>query len=252
MSKWFIHDSERRIPPLEYEEHLGRLGGYNRFGEPNFKLAWGQTHTDVIYGQMHDSYRGRHTTLMFHNVPAWHLLEWKPPETFGTPEMWYGLTWNSDDLLHVLGDYPRRGFYLPCPFNLYVKRIIAGTPYTDPQTGDSYIRGERLEIDAMPLAYWVLDLLIPNIIKEREKTYMQKQFAVRCQLEKERQDWRKKVEAAYKNAAPAFGGADFDKSVNRERMLARIAAMKFPVSAEQAARRLGRGHSVRPIRKSGK
>lgn len=245
MSGWFLSGPERRVAPAEYEEHLGRLGGYNRFGEPNFRLAWGQTYTDVIWGQMHGGARGQHTTLMFHDIPAWHLLEWKPPETFGTPEMWYGLTWNNDDMLHILGDYPRRGFYLACPFNLYVKKIIPGTPYTDPETGFSEICGERLEIDAMPLAYWVLDLLVPNILKERQKTYMQKQFAVRVAKEKEKQAWREKVKDAYRDASPAFKGNDFDKSQNRERMLAKIAAMKFPVTAEQVARKLGRGHNVR-------
>jgi hypothetical protein len=155
-------------------------------------------------------------------------------------------------MLHLLGDYPRRGVYFPCPFNLYVKRIVPGAPWTDPKTGYSEIRGERLEIDAMPLAYWVLDLLIPNILKEKQKTYLEKQFAVRCQQEKEKQAWRNKVMDLYRDASPAFGGADFSKSENRERMLAKMAAMRFPVTADQASRRLGRGHSVRPLRNSGK
>jgi len=241
---WTISGSERRRCPPEYQEHLNRLGGFNRFGEPNFLLVWGQTHTDTIYGQMHDGKRGQHVILMFHDIPAWHLLQWKPPENFGTAEMWYAMTWNEDDLLHILGNYPSRGVYMACPFNLYVKKIIKGDVVTNPD-GSKEIRGERLEIEAMPLSFWILDLLVPNILKERDKTYLEKQFAVRAQMERERKAWRDKAMDAYRNASPAFGGNDFDKSQNRERMLAELKAKRFPVTAEEAARRLGRGHTVR-------
>jgi hypothetical protein len=241
---WTLPRGERRKCPPEYQEHVNRLGGLNRFGEPNFLLVWGQTHTDVIYGQMQDGKRGQHTVLMFHDIPAWHLLQWKPPELFGTAQAWYAMTWQPDDELHILGDYPIRGVYLPCPFNLYVKRVVGGTVQENPD-GSKEISGERLEFDAMPLSFWLLDLLIPNILKERGKTYMEKQFTVRAQQEKQRQAWRNKVMDAYRDASPAFGGKDFDKSENRERMLAEMKSKRFPLTAEQVARRLGRGHVVR-------
>lgn len=225
---WAITGSERRLCPPEYQEHLNRLGGLNRYGEPNFKLVWGQTQTDVIFGQMEDGSRGQHIILQFHDIPAWHLMCWKPPETFGSPEMWYAMTWDEETHLHTLGDYPRRGFYIPAPFSLYVKRIENGI----------------LEIDAMPLNFFILDLVVPNLIKSQEMTYYQKKLAADTMAEAERRAARNQALDAYKNAGPAFGGADFDKSQNRGRMLDRIRAQRFPLSAEDVKRWMGTGHVV--------
>lgn len=229
--RWSITGSERRLCPPEYQEHLNKIGGLNRYGEPNFKLVWGQTYTDRFYGQMQGGSRGRHEVLMFHDIPAWHLLEWKPPEAFGGPELWFAMTWDKEAHVHALGDYPKRGFYVPCKFRMYVKTIVAG----------------RLIIDAMPLAFWVLDLLVPNILRDRDMTLYQKRIAARELREKESKAWRDKVTDLYLDAQPAFGGQDFDKSANRDRMMKEIQARGFPVSAEAIKSKLGSGHRTRKM-----
>ena len=242
MSGWHILGHERLKPPREYQEHLNAIGGLNRFGEPNFILVWGQTETQTIYGDMQGVGRGRHTILEFGGVPAWHIKEWKPPETFGTPQMWYTLTWDAESDKHALGEYPWRGLYVPCSFNLYVKRVIGGGVEYDPKTGQVVEKPSRLEIDAMPLAHWVLDLLIPNVRKAREQTHLQKKLAIDARMEAEKKERLRQGYDAYLNAQPAFGGAAGTYESNRNAWMQRIkekqAGMKL--TADQVG--FGPGH----------
>lgn len=85
--------TDRKLPP-EIEELILRSGGTNPYGEPNFKIVWGESHvTRTGFGDM------RLTP-----IPAWVLLQWKPAEAFGSPESWD---------YEALGAYPHRGMYYP-------------------------------------------------------------------------------------------------------------------------------------------
>ena len=243
MSGWFLGEQERRQCPPEYQEHINAIGGFNRFGEPNFLMVWGQTQTQAIYGQMEGGTRGRHDILQFGGIPAWHIMEWKPPETFGTPFSWYGMTWDEEAQVHALGEYPWRGLYIPAPFNLYVKRIEGGGIYYDAK-GNVVEKPSKLIIDAMPLAHWVLDLIVPNIRKSLEMTHAQKVQIIKQRDEAEKAAWRNRVRDAYIDAAPAWGGGASSKESNREAWMARLkekqAGMHF--SAEDVRKSLGSGH----------
>lgn len=238
---WIITGHERRRPPEIYQNYLTRLGGKNRYGKPNFILAWGQTRTQQIYSVDNNGRRGQHTILEFGGVPAWHILEWKPPETFGTPAMWYTLTWDPEQNTHTLGEYPWRGLYLPVSFNLYVKRVIGG--------GTRYVNGEvvelpsRLEIDALPLNFYILDMLIPSIKKAQELTHFQKKLAIEMRDQAAKVAAAKRAHDAYVDASPAFGGNAFSKESNREaweqRLKEKAAGMRL--RAQDVIRYLGRG-----------
>lgn len=242
-ANWYAGEQERRLVPEEYQEHMNEIGGFNRFGDPNFVLVWGQTATEVIYGQMADGKRGRHEVMQFSGVPAWHMLQWKPPETFGTPEIWYRMTWDPVDEVHALGEFPYRGLLFPCTFNLYVKRIEGGGIYYDTK-GRVVEKPTKLTIDAMPLAHWVLDLLIPNIRKSLEMTHAQKVLVIEQRDAAAKEAGRKRAMDAYMDAAPAWGGAASSKESNREAWMQRIKekqrGMKF--TAGQVQELLGRGH----------
>lgn len=243
MSGWVTGEHERRLCPPEYQEHIDAIGGVNRFGESNFRLVWGQTETQLVYGQMEGGSKGQHTILQFGGVPAWHVIEWKPPETFGTPAIWYRMTWDPVAEVHSLGEYPWRGLYIPCTFNLYVKRIEGGGIYYD-KKGRVVEKPTKLTIDAMPLAHWVLDLIIPNIRKALEQTHFQKKQAILARDAAEKEAFRKRATDAYMDASPAWGGKASSKESNREAWMQRLkekqAGMKF--TAEQVQEILGRGH----------
>lgn len=241
---WHIPGDERLRPPPRYQAHLTRLGGKNRFGDPNFIIVWGQTRVQTIYGQMAGGTRGQHQILEFGGVPAWHIMQWEAPELLGTARAWYILTWDEEAQTHALGDFPWRGIYIPTSFNLYVKRVVGGGTEYDRKTGRVIEKPSRLEIDAMPLAHWVLDLLIPNVMKAREMNYELKKKMIREQLEAQKKERLRIGEDAYLDASPAFGGKAGTYESNREAWMKRLAekqaAMKL--SARDIARLLGTGH----------
>lgn len=85
--------TERKLPP-EIEELILRSGGTNLYGEPNFKIVWGENYvTRTGFGDMR-----------LFPIPAWVLLQWEPAEKWGNPESWD---------YQVLGDFPHRGMYNP-------------------------------------------------------------------------------------------------------------------------------------------
>ena len=243
---WYIVDHERRLCPPEYQEHITAIGGKNRFDEPNFIIVWGQTRTQTIYGQMEGpgGGRGQHTILEFGGIPAWHVMEWKPPETFGTAFQWYRMTWDVESDRHALGDYPWRGLYIPCSFNLYVKRVLGGGHRYD-KDGNVVELPTRLEIDALPLNFYILDMLIPNVRKALEMTFLQKKMAIEARDRADQEAFRKRATDAYLNAAPAFGGVAGTYESNREAWMARLKEKQrgMKLTADQIRQQLGRGHS---------
>jgi hypothetical protein len=87
---------ERFETPKNYEEFLKKKGGTNLFGEPRFILIWGKS----------PLYRlGIPETFIAPYLDAWCLAEWKPAETFGSPETWDSNFWKYP--------YPNRGLYIP-------------------------------------------------------------------------------------------------------------------------------------------
>ena len=163
---WYLTGHERRLTPPEYQEHLNQIGGLNRLGDPNFRIVWGQTPIETVYGVNVDGKKGAHIKYVHDGIPAWFVEVWKPPECFGTAELWYAITWDWEVDKPTLGEYPWRGVYMPASFNLYVKKIVDGV----------------LTFDAMPLNHYILDLLIPNLIKSQDETLEQKKAAMRNQI----------------------------------------------------------------------
>jgi hypothetical protein len=240
---WRIVDQERRLVPREYQEYIAAIGGLNRFGQPNFRLAWGQTETQIIYGQMQGGGRGAHTILQFGGIPAWHMLEWKPPETFGTAFQWYTLTWDPSENTHALGEYPWRGLYIPCSFNLYVKKIHGGGMRYDAK-GNVVDLPTRLEIDALPLNFYILDLLVPNVRKALEQTHGQKKLAIEARMAAEKKARLQQGYDAYLDAAPAWGGKASSKESNREAWMQRLAEKQrgMRLTANDVRSVVGSGH----------
>ena len=216
--------TDRRCPPA-YADFLVRIGGRNPFGEPNFRLIWGETATKKIWGQKTNGYCGQHVQLAY-GVSGWILEEWKPPECMGvTPEQWYEQSWQPDAQLHILGDFPFRGYYSPC-IHLYAQ----------------HWEGEKLITEPQELNYNVLTMLVPAIFQARAMTFRQKQTFIRRQMEREQREANRVAKDAYLDAGPAFGGNDFDRSVNRERMIRSMSRVADARTAAAVIARMGRGH----------
>lgn len=245
---WILPSFEKLQCPPEYQAHVTAIGGLNRFGFSNFRLVWGQTETEFVWGVDANGKKGQHIVFKHGGIPAWFMESWKPPECFGTPELWYAMSWDGET--HTLGEYPWRGLYVPCPFNLYTKKIVGGgTRYGVPDAhGHCQIIEDpvRMEVDAMPLAFWVLDLLIPNMMKEIDTTTEQRRVAMANRKAAELAAFRARAMEAYIDATPAFGGNDFSGASNRQAWMQRIKEKQagLKLSAEDVRKILGKGHKV--------
>lgn len=225
---WLIPGMERIEPAREYVEHINYVGGLNRFNQPNFKIVWGQNETDVVYGSDENGRTGRHIILKHGGVPAWFIDCWKPPECFGTPEVWYALTWDWELDVPKIGEYPSRGLYMPAPFNLFVKKV----------------ENNVLTFDAMPMTHWLIDLLVPNLLKEQESTFLQRKTAIQNRMLAERQRAAQIAFDCYLDARPAFGGAAGTYESNRERWMQRVKEKQanMRISRDQIVSKMGLGH----------
>ncbi|MBA0087204.1 MAG: hypothetical protein HRJ53_19650 [Acidobacteria bacterium Pan2503] len=226
---WTIPGAEKRFPAREYVEHVNRIGGFNRYGEPNFRLVWGQNEVDLVYGVGPDGRKGQHFIPKHGNIPAWFIDCWKPPEII-SPEVWYAITWDWEADAPGIGKYPERGMYVPAPFNLFVRSF----------------NGDRMTIDAMPLTHWVIDLFVPNLLKEQESTYFQRKTAIEQRIAAERDRAARQAYDVYINAGLAFAGRAGTHESNHERWEQRIREKQagMRISRDEIVRRKGLGHRV--------
>jgi hypothetical protein len=116
---------ERHEAPAEVARELALAGGYNRFGEPNYRAVWGWTRLDWIGGKWEDrDAEGRllREVVELRREPKyaphdrWHIEKWMPPEHYGSPAQWQAQT---GEFVHgrrvaALGPYPERGDYEHC------------------------------------------------------------------------------------------------------------------------------------------
>ena len=116
---------ETHETPETVAHRLQQAGGINRFGEPNYRAVWGWNRLAWIGGKFED--RDEHGALLRERVelrqepkyPAvnrWHIERWLPPETYGSPRIWYAQTIERENGISIpaLGPYPSRGEYEHC------------------------------------------------------------------------------------------------------------------------------------------
>jgi hypothetical protein len=116
---------ETHEAPPEIQRRIARAGGYNRFGEPNFRVVWGWSRLSWIGGRWTD--RDAHGNVLREQIELryvpkyiphdrWHIERWMPPESYGSPETWSSATLETADGIRVpaLGPFPRRGEYEHC------------------------------------------------------------------------------------------------------------------------------------------
>ena len=174
-------------------ERLARAGGWNRFGEPNFRVVWGWSRLEWIGGRWTD--RDAHGNVIrevieLRRVPKyfshdrWHLERWLPPETYGSPEMWNALTLEREDGIFIpaLGPYPSRGEYEHC-FTL------------------SGPRGEFLPLDAA-----ACDTIVRAIEWARRQPRHSARLALDARESRRDRAWDSRADAVLDDAGRAFHG----------------------------------------------
>lgn len=197
--------TEHKFAPPAVEARIARAGGWNRLGQPNFRVVWGWSRPSLFGGKWEEwdldaSGRVRSTTAVqvsygYRWLPkyepwfCWHLERWMPPEHFGTPASWYARYRTVEDgrEFYELGPYPHRGEYEHC------------FPILDRHKPD-------LPIELTPS---LIDYVVAAIEYSRQvvgKDPVKNLEALRAREARKERDWEAYADAVLDDAAPAFHG----------------------------------------------
>lgn len=215
MMKWGKH--EALSCPDEFQGHLTAIFGVNQFGDPNFRIIWGQTETmDVA-----DSFgRGYVKRFIGHGQPCWIIQRWRPAEIVGEPDAYYRLMCDPETGLALAGEYPEFGSYETV------------TPLMSRQYNE---RTKELEIKPFPLDWEIIERAIPVLMQAEALTEEEKQAALEAAEAKENAQLVQYIADRLYDSLPAFYGptshaARMNKTALIDRKMAEI---------EQIWKRLG-------------
>jgi hypothetical protein len=183
--------------PEWFQEELTRIGGTNRYDLPNFIVRWGQGgEPECVYRAGGDwsveglpSFRGYRDLLIGGGTGSWILLQWQPPEVFGTPESFFVGNYDTDSDLQTLGEYPYQGKYV----------MLYNMCYRDMKDG-------KMSVEPMVLNSFVLDTVVPIIMQAKEISYEKTMAALKEQKDKDDAADLTMIEDCMRDASLAFKG----------------------------------------------
>jgi hypothetical protein len=212
------HRTERLICPDHFQKRVARAGGLNRYGTPNFKLAWAQTETTRQGGRWEahgEWYTGYRDILLGDGLPHWMLLQWADagksiqmphcaPESDGA---WYEANKCNATGLSLLGGYPYQGSYqIALPLRAkWVERDAKGNP--------------SMRIHAFPLSTEIIDMMIPIIKATRELSIQVKLASMEDDKKKDDETYSLKVEEAYNDSRLSAAARSSKWIADRQRQM---------------------------------
>lgn len=163
MQRLLAHSTkpERLKCPEHFQERINQVGGYNRYGEPNFKLAWAQTELweskqggewETADDGSIGGFKGYRDVLKGDGHPHWMLMQWVDAGQSiegtrrETAEMFYELNKCPNTGMQLLGEYQYHGSYQ------IVLPLIA-----------KFWTGKQLYLEAFPLSTNIINMMIPII-----------------------------------------------------------------------------------------
>jgi hypothetical protein len=182
----------KRCPP-EFQERLTRMFGTNRFGDPLFKIVWGQTETIRLGNIWRDKFgnerKGYKEKLVQFGQPCWVIRRWRAPEEYGTPALYYADTYDTLSGLYICGEYPYKGRYETI-VPLYHKEKVNG----------------RLVFQHFPLDHAILDTIIPLCIQAQRMTAAERKAAKELVEKREHEAEVNRIADQMKDAMPTYLG----------------------------------------------
>jgi hypothetical protein len=183
--------------PSWFQDELTRVGGVNRYDEPNFRCVWGMGGQDECFyragGCWHvegqPSFTGYRNLLLGGGTPSWMLLQWQDATTFGTPESYYVAGYDEESGLQTLGEYPYQGKYI----------LLYNMCWRDMQNG-------KMNIEAMPLNSFILNLIVPIILQSKDISWEKTKAVMKEMQEKDDAADLAVIEDAMRDAALSFKG----------------------------------------------
>ncbi len=175
---------------------MARAGGFNRLGEPNFRVVWGGSRLSWIGGRWTDRDANGNVVrqaIELRREPKylpqdrWHIERWMPPEAYGSPESWRVQTTEIEDGIAIpaLGPYPSRGEYEHC-------FTLIGT------------HGEFI-----PLSPAACDWIVRAVEWARRQPRSARRAALAAREDQRELSFDRVADALFDDAAPAFGGNTF-------------------------------------------
>jgi len=190
---------ERLQCPKHFQDRVTRAGGLNRYGRPNFKLAWAQTELTRQGGRWEahgEWYEGYRDTLLGDGLPHWMLLQWADAGMsiqmpWAAPEgdgAFYANNECPKTGLQILGGYPYQGSYqIALPLRAkWVEKDRNGRPH--------------MRVVAFPLSTDIIDMMIPIIKATREISVQAKLQSMDDDRQKADDEFAYKIEDAYNDS----------------------------------------------------
>lgn len=217
-----IKGPETRKCPKEVQDRLTRTFGRNQFGDPHFKIVWGQSQFirmgnvwRDVHGNERAGYRDRYQVAC---MPCWVIMRWKSPIEYGSPRTYYMNTWlpaktkessesgvDSHEGYYVTAEYPWRGRY-------EVMQALISKRFED----------GKLVITHFPLTHYLIDTLIPLMIAFQSLSRDQ-QLAARdeARRRKEEKDTEELAEKMMENLPRWYGPVSYNAQGCRTSLLDR-------------------------------
>jgi hypothetical protein len=179
----------RRDCPRWFQERLSQAGGFNKHGEPNFKLVWGESESMRDGGYfVRDGFLGYRDVPVLGKDACWALMMWEPAEKHGTAYRWYKDHTDEVTDLVTLGQYPYKGRYRLIKKFIHRERIA----------------GEWVATRMEP-THFILDIMLP-MLKEWLKLSNEQKMKVA----------REEIEADEKEADRLMADSMHDKKIRRD------------------------------------
>jgi hypothetical protein len=185
---------ERLQPPEHFARRLQQVGGVNRYGQPNFRLAWAQTETMRQGGEWElesgEPFVGYRDCYVGDGLPHWMLMQWVDAgKSIEMPHLppegsfrFYADNRCPKTGLQLLGEYPFHGSYkiaLPLVAKWFEK-------------GQLFVR-------AFPLSTEIVEMMVPIIRASMAVSVEVKLRAMKEEREQDEAKFAQAVEDAYQS-----------------------------------------------------
>lgn len=182
---------ERLQCPKHFQDRVTQIAGRNRYGQPNFKLAWAQTETMRQGGEWsneEEHFVGYRDCYLGDGLPHWMLLQWAdagmniqlPHLRPQSDVAFYAENLCLKTDLQILGEYSYHGSY-QIALPLVAKWFEAG----------------RLNIRAFPLSTEIVEMMVPIIKASMTISLETKLRMMREEKEQEDVDFGNAVDDAW-------------------------------------------------------
>jgi hypothetical protein len=189
-----IKGPETRQCPPDIQERVTRTFGRNKFGDPLYRIAWGQSELHVMGNIWRDKHgterRGYRHRYLCHGQPCWNVLHWREPSEFGSPRTFYANTYDDVSGLYMMGAYPWRGRYVVM-LPLIHKEFVDG----------------ELKVTHFPISHAMVDTIIPLIVAWQYLSFAQRKVAVEAAKQAEAKRETERITDMMMDSLPAWFGA---------------------------------------------